>query len=237
MKKVFAVAAAAIALLAVALCAVPALAQGFSDGFEGGALDPWWAVYPFNTTSPVLSTDYAHSGSQSLKLSNSPGAQAWCVLQRTFSSLQSGRLSVWFYDTAPGSETRYAGLFGSRGGSQVFYLGILDWKAYEYCVSANVGTTEGASPSPRTQGWHHLECLATENSFEGYFDGAHVLSHAADQRFDYIDLDVFGPGWRPAGTYYFDDFSYTPVPEPSSIVFLGSGILALAGMIRRRKPS
>jgi len=206
-----------VLLLVLAMTAVPAMAQGFSDGFEGSTIDPWWDTYVLNAPNPVLSTDHAHSGSQSLKLSNVPGGQNYCALLRPFSSPQSGRLSVWLYDTAPGLQTRYATLSGSQG-TMSFSMGIMDWVPNNYRVGAGTGGSWAeAWPGPRTQSWHHLECVATENSFEGYFDGAPVLSQAGDYRFDEIWLNVSGPGWRPAATYYFDDFTYTPAPIPITI--------------------
>lgn len=43
-------------------------------------------------------------------------------------------------------------------------------------------------------------------------------------------------GSSPSGTYYYDDFDITSnqVPEPGSLVLLGSGLLGAGGLLRRK---
>lgn len=40
---------------------------------------------------------------------------------------------------------------------------------------------------------------------------------------------------NPDGTAYAVDFTASPTPEPSSLVMLGSGVLGLAGVVRRKR--
>jgi hypothetical protein len=39
------------------------------------------------------------------------------------------------------------------------------------------------------------------------------------------------------GSYYFDSFSYTnkPIPEPATMMLLGTGLASIGGVLRRRR--
>lgn len=225
-------------LLTIMLCAIPASAQGFSDGFEEKNVNPWWSTYVLRAANPSTSTEYQNSGNQSLKLSNIDGGLAASNVKHSFTGLQSGQLSVWLYDTDPGFKTRQATLSAGSQDLIMFDLGIKDSLENDYNVSAMIaeGSWENKKVNPRTAGWHYLEAEATSTYFKGYIDGNLILFREGDYRFDWIQLGVSGPSWRPSGEYYFDDFAFTanPVPEPAGLVVLGSGLIGLIGIARRK---
>lgn len=41
--------------------------------------------------------------------------------------------------------------------------------------------------------------------------------------------------WQPAAPTDFDNFDFTPIPEPTSLLLLGSGLVGLAAFARKRR--
>src|SRR6516162_9739633 len=76
-------------LLLSSLCTT-AFAQTYTDGFEGAFISSFWT--PLRSGTATLTNSIAHSGSQSLQLSNSSGD---ILLHHDFGGEQTGSVSVW----------------------------------------------------------------------------------------------------------------------------------------------
>ncbi|MDQ3686964.1 MAG: hypothetical protein M3430_15415 [Acidobacteriota bacterium] len=83
--------------------------QSRCDGFEGQTLDPFWTVRQEYGTA-TLSSEQSHIGTQSVELSPKRDGQREVHMTHQFDDVMKGTVSVWFYDSAPGGETLYAGL-------------------------------------------------------------------------------------------------------------------------------
>ena len=94
-------------LSTASLVAIPG--TSYTDGFEGTVINPYWTLVQ-GYGSIALSTEQAHSGTQSVKFTSSDGGQRNMVMTHTMGARTKGKVSVWFYDVAPGQETLYEGM-------------------------------------------------------------------------------------------------------------------------------
>ena len=186
----------------------PAGAGSVVDGFEAPSFNTFWTLTQQNGTV-IPSTDLAHSGSQSAKFASSSGGQRNIFLTHTFPQATQGTLSVWFDDTAPGTETLYAGLYAhdSANGANDFSVNVADWNASNY-IWHGPGISETPTSVSRTPGWHQFQLQVSPTQFSALIDGVVVGSVAGSFTFDTVQLLLSGPDWRPDATYYFDEFSF-----------------------------
>jgi hypothetical protein len=83
--------------------------------------------------------------------------------------------------------------------------------------------------------------------FQVWYDGVSIADINGGNTIDqngYINLDfdlhgtgsdtVLFEGYDAPSYYNLDDVSFTATPEPSSLLLLGSGLLSLAGLLRKR---
>ena len=243
MKKKLFVGLAIVMFLIGTVCSVNATAITFSDDFEAQSFDPFWTDINQDYGTVVLSSDQAHSGSQSAKFSSTSGGQRNIWLGHKFSDVIKGNVSVWFYDTEPNRNTLYSFLtlynstvtWGEPG--YAFSLGIMDWNGSNYFYGAPECSGGGRTSVSRTLGWHEFEINTDFAGGQMFIDDTLVHSYTGDYGFDSVRLSLSGPYWRPNATYYFDDFSITntaPVPEPATMLLLGTGLLSMAGVMRRK---
>jgi hypothetical protein len=195
--------------------------SGFTDSFEGAALDPWWSTFT-QSGSISLSTAQARTGKQSLQLDTTASSLDKGVgVYHSFASPQYGDVSVWFYDTGAGvSSSNYITI--SINNQATGWGAALD--TYDYGFAGGgpgrgdqynyFDTATMANPSEtgitRTQAWHQFEFRATPQSLSILVDGTTVYNRAGDVPFDRVSLSLSGPYWRPAFTTFFDDFAFTP---------------------------
>jgi len=194
----------------------------FSDNFEAATIDPFWTVtQDYGTVT--LSSDQAHSGFQSVKMSSIGGGQRGMTLSHTFQAVGKGIASVWLYDTTPRTNTLYAALdvintdvpWGTPGfGTWVI---VQDWDPDYY--HAHDGITDYTTIILRTLGWHEFKIVYNPGNVEMFIDGTLVNSYVGDYGFNLVQLQVFGPEWRPNATFYFDDFfvQWVPIAPPVGV--------------------
>ena len=192
----------------------------WSDGFEGPSLESGgWTIQQQNTGVMSLSTDFSHSGQQSAKFTPYNGGQKGLCLGHSLGPLlQEGTLSCWFYD---GGYGMYVHLQATKGTSNdpaaiaasVAAIGVQDWDGTYYHATGGLNGPEERTTIPRSTGWHHFEIVCSATGVTTKIDGAVAGSLAGDYRFDGVMLDLEGPHYS-GPSYYFDDVSVTPVPEP-----------------------
>ncbi|MCE5325709.1 MAG: PEP-CTERM sorting domain-containing protein [Planctomycetaceae bacterium] len=156
--------------------------------------------------------------------------------------------ALGFYNTAP-SATDYPGTGSLNSSTQIQRLSLgapynasagFDSSKYQARV---IGATDGYSGTSyfntnttRTMGWHQGRIVVGSaladgtNTVDFYIDGVLTFSHNSMTTYGYniIELDTkFG-----SQTGYFDDVSFTDVPEPATVTLLALGGL---GLLRRKR--
>jgi hypothetical protein len=201
---------------ALAHSAIMAHAESYQDDFEAAQINSFWNVANYagpESVVLVLPPVPVHGGAQSVALSAYAGVNGGGGLWHPFDYDARGSASVWIYDTAPGQETRYCHMtlyyshvpYGNPG--SFFAAGFEDWTSSHYYVTDPQTGHNVSSQVPRSEGWHHFDIRINEHSCEFRIDGQIVLARTGDFQFDSVNLEVFGPSWRPSATFYFDDFS------------------------------
>jgi hypothetical protein len=216
--------AAALLLSATLATASVVPVDQFSDSFEGISIYSYWSKTQQSGTVST-SKDHAYSGSQSLKFASTPGNQVDLVAMHKFPKPTKGTVSVSFYDAAAGQQTLYQQLVlsDSRYAQNSSAVGTQDFDAQCYMAYAATGAqgpnaTCGSYPQletsavKRTPGWHVFQIHYDVNTVTISIDGTVVFVGAGNFYFDTVQMVASGPGWRPAGLCYFDNYSFTPLP-------------------------
>lgn len=184
------------------------------------------------------SSDYAASGSQSVKVS------AGSDLVRVFDGLDSGQYTVNLKQYIPSSTP-------SSGKNYVILLnryedgaGLDDWSVQvlnDLATGEVVSDLGGFATLPLIKDrWvdYRFDIDLTANLVSEYYDGELLSTHvwwdavrAPDGYLKITALDLYSD---QAGAVYYDNLNVQPIPEPTTIAFLGLGALALVLSRRMR---
>ncbi len=207
-----------LAAAAVGAGARQAVAQNFSDGFEGDSIDPYWVVYERSGTVS-LTTDEFHSGNQSLECSTfNSGENKGLQIDHCFDEPTYGRVSIWVKDTGANVQSsNYLTLWlVNRKLSYTTDIGVFDYDLGDgrggdvyYYRNWNDGSMNSIRSSiQRTNVWHQWEIESTASSFAIRVDGITLHSESEGIPFDCISFGMHAPSWRPAWIAYYDDFQF-----------------------------
>lgn len=200
---------APFATLALSLAAVPAMADEtlYSNGPYNGQLN----AYSISGGSVV---------SDSFTLGKVPQIKAisfvaWTFPGDTISSLDGSLTS------GPDSGYAYATFTTSRSGIKTIALGVNEFGfTLEQVTVSGLNTTLDAGTY-----WLNLQNVATDQGDPVYWDENDGPSQAFNNLQGSIGSESFTiSGGDPAGT----------TPEPNTLALLGSGILGLGGVLRKR---
>lgn len=232
----------------------------FYDDFEtswSGDFADGWIISPYrHGASPpatMAQTTTAHNGSYGLELTSLVGTTDWWAGVQVESLPHSALatqydpyVSTWYYDDM---STTHEGQVYAVPDWQVdedwtdVQLGGRPWTSAEdvyYYIAQEKGGVAGGwgnSGVSRSLGWHNLmfQLSSADNYIHFYIDGNEV---GTSTRYDYTNLGdamgLFAMGYG-TGSVIFDDFEVgSSVPEPATMLLLGSGLVGLAGLGRKK---
>lgn len=204
-----------VVALGLGLLAVSATAQ-YSDSFGGPLNTGFWSTNVQSGYIVCPSSTRAHSGSYSLQLvTTDTGANKSVRVSHQFPTATYGTVSVWMYDTGAGVPSgNYMGLQVNSAGQHLVSVGTYDYgfgdgSTYNYGIGSSPAVAY-IGPITRTAAWHKFEIAALPGSLTVSIDGTVVYTGAGGRTFDYVDMYLAGPNWRPAQNVQFDDFQFTP---------------------------
>jgi hypothetical protein len=226
---------------ALLACGAEAADPAYSDAFEGPALNAFWTPST-SRGSFSFTAAAAHGGAKGVQFDTTADAtgQKTVQLAHTFTQPVYGKLSVWLFDTAAGeASSNYFRFFasptpvpGNGWGAQLLtHDGSPD--PHYTAMAFNTGEVDGGVA--RSKAWHLWEIDDRTTGLTLSVDGQVVLTSATAQPFSTVTLMMTAPGFRPGWTGYYDDFQFTPVPEPTTagVVAGASGLLAATRRGRR----
>jgi hypothetical protein len=205
---------ASLSLLALCLAVVPAMAQNtvYSNGAINGTTDAWTINFGF-----VVSDSFTvGSGGATV---NGLAFGAWVFPGDTLTSAEVSITSSEFGGTTYTDQIVSFTQSGCSGNQ------------YGYNVCTETGSLSPVNLSGGTY-WLNLQNAVTAQGNPIYWDENSGPSSASENSVGTIPSEAFtilGSGSSTTTTT-----SGTSVPEPSSIMLFGSGILGLAGVLRRK---
>ena len=206
---------ASLSLLALCLAVVPAVAQTvYSNGAINGNTDAWTVNFGF-----VVSDTFNVTNNNT--------------------TITGGSFGMWLFsgDTLTSAELSITS--GENSGTSYFdqtvnfTQGSCTANQYGYNVCQENTTFSGPTLNAGTY-WLNLQNASVPSGDPVYWDENSGGSQASENSVGSIPSEAFTVLGTSSSTTSTSTSTSTSVPEPSSIMLFGSGILGLAGVLRRK---
>ena len=206
---------ASLSLLALTLVAVPAMAQTvYSNGAINGNTDAWTINFGF-----IVSDTFNITNNNT--------------------TLTGASFGMWLFSGDTLSSAEVSITSGENSGTSYFdqtlnfTQGACTVNQYGYNVCQENTTFNGPTLNAGSY-WLNLQNTSIPNGDPAYWDENSGPSKASENSVGSIPSEAFTVLGSSTTSFMTTSTTTTSVPEPSSIMLFGSGILGLASLVRRK---
>ncbi len=206
---------ASLSLLALTLVTIPAMAQTvYSNGAINGNTDAWTINFGF-----IVSDTFNVTNNNT--------------------TITGGSFGMWLFSGDTLSSAEVSITSGENSGTSYFdqtlnfTQGACTVNQYGYNVCQENTTFNGPTLNAGSY-WLNLQNTSIPNGDPAYWDENSGPSKASENSVGSIPSEAFTVLGSSTTTSSTTSSTTTSVPEPSSIMLFGSGILGLASLVRRK---